>query len=143
MSDEEAKYYFREIKAIRGYETIIEQTNKELRTIGQQINDIQTPSSPQGNTGPKIENHCDKSSLINSLLSEEMELIEKRNEFEKLKFKAERYFNRLKSVCSEKDIEFINAYVNGMNYQKMKRVFNIEHPWRYAIQLVKSVHVYK
>lgn len=139
MNDAKAKYILHEIKGIKRYEDIISGIDKDLDELNRQIVDIQTPSSPQSNIGPKIENHGNKVSLINSLLSEEMVRIAEREEFAKLKVKAESYYAKLKLVCEPMEIEFANAFFKGTSYRKLSLEFGYENPYEKCLSLVKRL----
>lgn len=140
MTDNKAKYILHEIKSIQRYECIIREIENDLKEINQQIKTVQEPSSPSGKSGPKIENHKDKSSIVNALLSDEMQIINEQKEFKERKAKAEYYLASLKLVCDASELTFIDAFFfRHYSYEKLTIVYGYENPYKKVIDLIKKV----
>lgn len=140
MTDDKAKYILHEIKSLRRYRTIIREIDEDLRHINQKIESVQEPSCPNGNMDqPKVHSGIDKASIVNSLLSDEMQLLEERNEFAKLKAKAENYYARLKIVCDYTELNFIDAFFRGVPYSRLVSDYGNENPYRKTLSLIKKM----
>lgn len=140
MTDDKAKYTLHEIKNLRRYRTIIREIDEDLRHINQKIESVQEPSCPNGGMDqPKVHSGIDKASIVNSLLSDEMQLLEERNEFAKLKAKAENYYARLKIVCDHTELNFIDAFFRGVPYSRLVSDYGNENPYRKTLSLIKKM----
>ncbi|WP_415967178.1 hypothetical protein [Faecalitalea cylindroides] len=140
MTDDKAKYILHEIKSLRRYKTILREIDEDLRHINQKIESVQEPSCPNGNMDqPKVRSSTDKASIVNSLLSDEMQLLEERNEFAKLKAKAENYYARLKIVCDHKELDFIDAFFRGVSYTRLVSDHGYENPYKKVLNLIKKM----
>lgn len=140
MTDDKAKYILHEIKSLRRYRTILREIDEDLRRINQKIESIQEPSCPNGRMDqPKVNSSVDKASIVNSLLSDEMQLLEERNEFAKLKAKAENYYARLKIVCDYTELNFIDAFFRGVPYSRLVSDYGNENPYRKTLSLIKKM----
>ncbi|MEE1448568.1 hypothetical protein [Faecalitalea cylindroides] len=140
MTDDKAKYILHEIKSLRRYRTIIREIDEDLRHINQKIESVQEPSCPNGGMDqPKVHSGIDKASIVNSLLSDEMQLLEERNEFAKLKAKAENYYARLKIVCDYTELNFIDAFFRGVPYSRLVSDYGNENPYRKTLSLIKKM----
>lgn len=140
MTDEKAKYILHEIKSLRRYRTILREIDEDLRRINQKIESIQEPSCPNGRMDQqKVNSSVDKASIVNSLLSDEMQLLEERNEFAKLKAKAENYYARLKIVCGNTELNFIDAFFRGVPYSRLVSDYGNENPYRKTLSLIKKM----
>lgn len=140
MTDEKAKYILHEIKSLRRYRTILREIDDDLRRINQRIESVQEPSCPNGRMNqPKVNSNVDKASIVNSLLADEMQLLEERNEFAKLKAKAENYYARLKIVCDHHDLLFIDAFFRGVSYTRLVSDHGYENPYKKVLNLIKKM----
>lgn len=140
MTDEKAKYILHEIKSLRRYRTILREIDDDLRQINQRIESVQEPSCPNGRMDqPKVNSNVDKASIVNSLLADEMQLLEERNEFAKLKAKAENYYARLKIVCDHHDLMFIDAFFRGVSYTRLVSDYGYENPYKKVLNLIKKM----
>lgn len=140
MTDEKAKYILHEIKSLRRYRTILREIDDDLRQINQRIESVQEPSCPNGRMDqPKVNSNVDKASIVNSLLADEMQLLEERNEFAKLKAKAENYYARLKIVCDHHDLLFIDAFFRGVSYTRLVSDYGYENPYKKVLNLIKKM----
>lgn len=140
MTDEKAKYILHEIKSLRRYRTILREIDDDLRQINQRIESVQEPSCPNGRMDqPKVNSNVDKASIVNSLLADEMQLLEERNEFAKLKAKAENYYARLKIVCYHHDLMFIDAFFRGVSYTRLVSDYGYENPYKKVLNLIKKM----
>lgn len=140
MTDEKAKYILHEIKSLRRYRTILREIDDDLRRINQRIESVQEPSCPNGRMDqPKVNSNVDKASIVNSLLADEMQLLEERNEFAKLKAKAENYYARLKIVCDHHDLLFIDAFFRGVSYTRLVSDYGYENPYKKVLNLIKKM----
>lgn len=140
MTDEKAKYILHEIKSLRRYRTILREIDDDLRRINQRIESVQKPSCPNGRMDqPKVNSNVDKASIVNSLLADEMQLLEERNEFAKLKAKAENYYARLKIVCDHHDLLFIDAFFRGVSYTRLVSDHGYENPYKKVLNLIKKM----
>lgn len=140
MTDEKAKYILHEIKSLRRYRTILREIDDDLRRINQRIESVQEPSCPNGRMDqPKVNSNVDKASIVNSLLADEMQLLEERNEFAKLKAKAENYYARLKIVCDHHDLLFVDAFFRGVSYTRLVSDYGYENPYKKVLNLIKKM----
>lgn len=140
MTDEKAKYILHEIKSLRRYKKIIEEIDCDLRQIHQQIMSVSEPSSPQGHAGqPSIQSHADKSSIVNSLMSDEWTLIKEREEFINRKKKAEDYYTLLKVHCNSQELDFADAFFRGVQYKRLVVDYHYENPYQSMIVLIKKI----
>lgn len=138
MSDDKAKFILHEIKSINRYGSIIKSIDFDLKRINEEIRSVQEPSSPQSHVGPRLEIQKEKSTIINSLLSDEMVYMEERSEFSKRKAKAEIYYEKLMLVCDESEKEFAEAFFQGVHYRKLIDKFGFENPYRKMVSLIKK-----
>lgn len=139
MSDEKAKYILHEIKSIRRYKSILKEIDEDLRIINEKINSVQEPSCPLGTNGPKIENHKDKATIVNSFLTDEMEFLKERDKFAKLKAEAEGYYARFRLKCNTHELQLSDAFFRGVSYRRMISDYGYENPYKKMIDLVKKL----
>ena len=65
----------REIKSIKRYSMIIAGFDVDLKRIHDEIETLQMPTCPNADTGPAVQTHKDKYTLVNSLLSDEIVML--------------------------------------------------------------------
>lgn len=125
MTDEKAKVIYQELMSINKYQSVIEEIKRE-------IVDIQTPSCPNSGNDVKIENHQDKTIVINALYSE-------MQEYERIIERAKRNYIAVINVCDREETLFFSYYISGMNHWEIKRKFGYENPYRSVIRLIKRI----
>lgn len=139
MTREKAKYILREIKSIKRYSMIIAGFDVDLKRIHDEIETLQMPTCPNANTGPAIQNHKDKYTLVNSLLSDEIDYMNEREEFMNLKVKAEHYYVKLKLVCESLDlISFADDFIGGVKENELKTKYGYANPYKKMIDLIRK-----
>lgn len=137
MTREKAKYILREIKSIKRYAMIIDGYDSQLRRVHEEIETIQMPTCPNANTGPVLQNHEDKYSIVNALLSDEILIMKEKEEFVSLKIKAEHYYVKLKLVCESLDlISFADDFINGVKEHELKSKYGYANPYKKMIDLI-------
>lgn len=139
MTDEKAAYILHELKSISYYEKQIDELDRLMKEISQRIVDIQTPSCPNGGDGVKAENHVNKSSIVNSLLSDEQGFYEERTHYNNSLVRANAYYTKLKLVCDTNEISFVNDFVKGESYQHLSYKHGYENVYRTMIGMIKRI----
>lgn len=140
MTDEKAKYILHEIKSLRRYQKIIRGIDLDLKDIHQRIEAVSEPSSPQGHgDDPKVQSHVEKATIVNSLLSDEWELIKEREKFVDRKKEAEDYYTKLKLVCTRDELDFADAFFRGVSYKRLSLDHHYENPYQSVLVLVKRL----
>lgn len=138
MIDEKAKDILYHIRNIQRFKSILNHINEDLDSIQKEIIRIQEPSCPNGGNGIKIENHTDKYTRINELISDEIELIQEKNDYQSRLDKAEVYLKAIKFVCDDKELEFLNEYLDGTYYKALSMKYGYENPYKKVISLIKK-----
>ncbi len=139
MTKEEAKYILHELKSINYYTHKLFELECLLKDLAQQIVDVQTPSSPSGGNGVKVENHKDKTSIVNSLLSDEQTYNAEYNFLLSCKQHAEAYRIKLMTACDPKDKLFCQDYIDGMPYGKINAKYNTSNAYDRIIRLIRQI----
>ena len=139
MTKEEAKYILHELKSINYYTHKLFELERLLKDLAQQIVDIQTPSSPNSGNGVKVENHKDKTSIVNSLLSDEQAYNAEYNFYLSCKQHAEAYWIKLMTACDSKDKSFCQDYIDGMPYDKINAKYNTSNAYDRIIRLIRQI----
>lgn len=140
MHEEKAKFIIGEIRNIARYEKIIENINKELQDLAEQIRTLQEPNCPQGNVklAPVI-SPSDKTGRVLELITSEQELIAERSEFEKRKQHAISYKVQFFEKCPIEEVFFCTEFFKGLSYETLRKQHDISHPYRHCLRVVKSV----
>lgn len=140
MNEEIAKYILREIRSVWRYDLILAGIEKDLKNISDEIEAILSPSCPLGQTGPKIESSpMTKQTVVNSLLSDEMELLERQKKFEGLKHEADKYQVEFLAAAEDDEADFAKAVVDGISYSKIERKFRYSNAIDHAIRICKRL----
>ena len=138
MIDAKAKDILYQIKNIKRFKIIIKNLEDSLLDIQREIYRIQEPSCPNGGDGVKIENHPDKYFIVNDLISQEMQLIQEKNEYQTRIEKAEAYLKATLIACDSVEREFFSDLVDGEGYSTLINKYGYENPYRTAINLIKK-----
>lgn len=139
MTDDKAKYILHEIKSLRRYQKIIQGIDLDLKRVHEEIRTISEPSCPQGHGDlPKVQSHKDKTSIVNSLMTDEWELMEEKEKFIKRCKEAEDYYIKLKVSCSRQELDFADAFFRGVSYKRLSMDYHYENPYKKVIDLIKS-----
>ena len=140
MTDEKAKYILHEIKSLRRYQKIIQGIDFDLRRIHDEIQSVSEPSCPNGHDSDvKISNHTEKSTIVNSLMSDEWELIQEKEKFIARKKEAEDYYTKLKMVCTRQELDFADAFFRSVSYKRLSVEHHYENPYQSMIVLMKRI----
>lgn len=139
MNKAEAKQIIADVKSISRFKCIISDINNDLEEIACEIECISNPKCPNSNTGIKSSSHVEKSTVINSLLSDEMDLIKKRERYESRLAEALNYHQRLMNITLEEDKPFLIEFLNNANYKQLEYKFHCQNPYRKALDLVKKL----
>ena len=140
MTDDKAKYILHEIKNLRRYQKLIQSTDLELMRIHDEIQSVSEPSCPNGKgDGVKIQSHVEKSTIVNSLMSDEWELIQEKEKFVARKKEAEDYYIKLKMVCTRQELDFADAFFRGVSYKRISLDHHYENPYQSMIVLIKRI----
>ena len=139
MTKEEAKYILHELKSINYYTHKLFELECLLKDLAQQIVDIQTPSSPNSGNGVKVESHKDKTSIVNSLLSDEQAYNAEYNFYLSCKQHAEAYRIKLMTICGPIDKSFCQDYIDGMPYDKINTKYNTSNAYDRIIRLIRKI----
>lgn len=140
MIDAEAKIILSEIRQIPRYKTTIDYIKDNLARIDADIRTAQEPKSPSGGDGVKLENHnIEKSSIVNSLLTDEMLELERLKKFQSKLTEAEVHLKSLRNRYDGDDERFIDCFVKGWTYTKLSNEFGYEHPYKHMIVLIKEL----
>lgn len=140
MTDDKAKYILHEIKSLRRYQKLIQSTDLELMRIHDKIQSVSEPSCPSGKgDGVKIQSHVEKSTIVNSLMSDEWELIQEKEKFVARKKEAEDYYIKLKMVCTRQELDFADAFFRGVSYKRISSDHHYENPYQSMIVLIKRI----
>lgn len=138
MIDAKAKDILYQIKNIKRFKIILKNIEDSLSDIQNEIYRIQEPSCPNGGDGVKIENHPDKYYIVNDLISQEMQLIQEKNEYQTRIEKAEAYLKAVRLVCDPKELEFISEFFDGMYYKSLSSKYGYENPYEKVLYLIKK-----
>ena len=140
MNDELAKYMLREIRSIGRYEIILKNIEEEMQRISSEIEAVLSPTCPNGKTGPKIEHSSvTKQTLVNSLLSDEMEMMERQKKFEHLKNEASFLRTRFLAACEGTEMAFGIAVANGVPYAKIEKSLGYSNAFDHAMRICKTL----
>lgn len=140
MTNELAKYTLREIRSVWRYDSILAGIEKDLKDISDEIESILSPSCPLGQTGPKIEHSgITKQTIINSLLSDEMELMGRQKKFKRLKNDAEKMRIQFLAACEENEFDFGLAVVDGVPYAKIEKKLGYSNAFDHAMRICKTL----
>lgn len=138
MIDAKAKDILYNIKNLQRLKSIVRNIDEMLLHITEEIYRIQEPSCPNGGNGVKIENHLDKSYIVNDLISQEMQLIQEKNEFQNRIEKAEAYLKAVRFICDPNELEFVSDFFDGAYYKSLSSKYGYENPYRKMIDLIKK-----
>lgn len=138
MTNEEAAYILHEMKSINFYEHKLAELRYLLIDISERIESIQMPSCPLGGDGTKIDNHKEKSSIVNSLLSDEQMYVEERNYYSLSLSKANGYVAKICTYSTSIENEFLRSYIDGWSQDKMRRVYGYANPYQSVLALIKK-----
>lgn len=138
MTNEEAAYILHEMKSINFYEHKLVELRCLLIDISERIESIQMPSCPLGGDGTKIDNHKEKSSIVNSLLSDEQMYVEERNYYSLSLSKANGYVAKICTCSTSIENEFLRSYIDGWSQDKMRRVYGYANPYQSVLALIKK-----
>lgn len=138
MIDAKAKDILYQIKNINRFKMIIKNLEDSLLDIQREIYRIQEPSCPNGGDGVKIENHPDKYFIVNDLISQEMQLIQEKNEYQTRVDKAEAYLKAVRFICDQKELEFVTDFFDGMYYKSLSIKYGYENPYEKVLSLIKK-----
>lgn len=139
MTDDKAKYILHEIKSLRRYQKIIQGIDLDLKRVHEEIRTISEPSCPQGYGDlPKVQSHKDKTSIVNSLMTDEWELLEEKEKFIKRRKEAEDYYIKLKVSCSRQELDFADAFFRGVSYKRLSMDYHYENPYEKVLNLIKK-----
>lgn len=140
MNDELAKYMLREIRSIGRYEIILKNIKEEMQRISSEIEAVLSPNCPNGKRGPKIEHSSvTKQTLVNSLLSDEMEMMERQKKFEHLKNEAGFLRTRFLAACEGTEMAFGIAVANGVPYAKIEKSLGYSNAFDHAMRICKTL----
>ena len=139
MTREDAVYILQELKSIRYYRNKLEEIRILLQDLTDQINDIQTPHCPLGDEGVKIENHKEKSTIVNGLLSDEQALMDEQAFYIKCLARAEGYYKRLQLVCNDNERAFSEDFVNGESYRHLEYKYGYSNVYDKMIRLISRI----
>lgn len=140
MNNELAKYILREIRSLWRYDSILAGIEKDLKDISDEIESILSPTCPNGQTGPKIEHSgITKQTIINSLLSDEMDLLERQKKFERLKHEADKYRVKFLVAAEDDEEDFAKMVVEGVSYAKINHKFSYSNAFDHAIRICKRL----
>lgn len=139
MTREDAVYILQELKSIRYYRNKLREIRILLQDLMDQINDIQTPHSPLGGEGVKIENHKEKSTIVNGLLSDEQALMDEQAFYIKCLARAEGYYKRLQLVCNDNERAFSEDFVNGEPYRHLEYKYGYSNVYDKMIRLISRI----
>lgn len=141
MTKEEAKYILHELKSINYYTHKLFELECLLKDIAQQIVDVQTPSCPNSGSGDaKVESHQDKTSIVNSLLSDEQAFNAEYNFYLSCKQHAEMYRIKLMTSCIDPiNKQFCEEYIRGMRYEKLNEKYNTSNAYDKIIRLIQQI----
>lgn len=140
MDIEEAKYIVREIRSIQRYNLIIKGIEKDMERINQEIDAVLSPNCPNGKAGEKVSSSVKKETIVNSLLSDEQALIERRRDFEVLKLKADQYRIKFLSVCEKDEEAFAYDFVRGISFRRLERIYSFSNAYDHAVRIVKRLN---
>lgn len=138
MTNEEAAYILHEMKSINFYEHKLTELRCLLIDISERIESIQMPSCPLGGDGTKIDNHKEKSTIVNSLLSDEQMYVEERNYYSLSLSKANGYVTKICTHCSLRENQFLQSYIEGWSQDKLRRVYGYANPYQSVLALIKK-----
>lgn len=139
MTREDAVYILQELKSIRYYRNKLKEIRILLQDLTDQINDIQTPHCPLGSEGVKIENHKEKSTIVNGLLSDEQALMDEQAFYIKCLARAEGYYKRLQLVCNDNERAFSEDFVNGEPYRHLEYKYGYSNVYDKMIRLISRI----
>lgn len=139
MTRGDAVYILQELKSIRYYRNKLKEIRILLQDLTDQINDIQTPHSPLGGEGVKIENHKEKSTIVNGLLSDEQALTDEQAFYIKCLARAEGYYKRLQLVCNDNERAFSEDFVNGEPYRHLEYKYGYSNVYDKMIRLISRI----
>lgn len=139
MTREDAVYILQELKSIRYYRNKLEEIRILLQDLTDQINDIQTPHCPLGGEGIKIENHKEKSTIVNGLLSDEQALMDEQAFYIKCLARAEGYYKRLQLVCNDIERAFSDDFINGEPYRHLEYRYGYSNVYDKMIRLISRI----
>lgn len=142
MDNELEKYILSELTSISFYKKRIKELEDKLKEISQEIDDIQTPSSPNGGDGVKISAHRDKASIVLEKLTDEQNCIADKNHMITCLTKANAYMTKLLLVCDEQDTYFVKDYVKDVPRSIMRDRYGYSHPYDHMIRLIKKIKTY-
>lgn len=138
MIDAKAKDILYQIKNIKRFKIILKNIEDSLSDIQNEIYRIQEPSCPNGGDGIKIENHPDKYFIVNDLISQEMQLIQEKNEYQTRVNKAEAYLKAIRLICDSKELEFVSEFFDGAYYKSLSSKYGYENPYEKVLSLIKK-----
>ena len=138
MIDAKAKDILYQIKNIKRFKIILKNIEDSLSDIQNEIYRIQEPSCPNGGDGVKIENRPDKYYIVNDLISQEMQLIQEKNEYQTRIEKAEAYLKAVRLVCDPRELEFVSDFFDGMYYKSLSNKYGYENPYEKVLYLIKK-----
>ncbi len=139
MTREDAVYILQELKSIRYYRNKLEEIRILLQDLTDQINDIQTPHCALGGEGVKIENHKEKSTIVNGLLSDEQALMDEQAFYFKCLARAEGYHKRLQLVCNDTERDFSEDFINGESYRHLEYKYGYSNVYDKMIRLISRI----
>lgn len=139
MTREDAVYILQELKSIRYYRNKLEEIRILLHDLTDQINDIQTPHCPLGGEGVNIENHKEKSTIVNGLLSDEQALMDEQAFYIKCLARAEGYYKRLQLVGNDNERAFSEDFVNGEPYRHLEYKYGYSNVYDKMIRLISRI----
>ena len=139
MTREDAVYILQELKSIRYYRNKLKEIRILLQDLTDQINDIQTPHCPLGGEGVKTENHKEKSTTVNGLLSDEQALMDEQAFYIKCLARAEGYYKRLQLVCNDNERAFSEDFVKGEPYRHLEYKYGYSNVYDKMIRLISRI----
>lgn len=139
MTHEEAKYILGEMQNLQFYTNKVNELWQLLNDLSEHINDVQTPSSPNGGNGVKIENHADKASMVLSLYSDEILLVDEYQMFLKRKQCAEAYRQSLLDACEDSDIPFVTDCIKRIPYRVLNDKYYIANSYAKIIRMIQKM----
>ena len=140
MNDELAKYMLREIRSIGRYDIILKSIEEDMQRISSEIEAVLSPTCPNGKAGPKIEHpSVAKQTIVNSLLSDEMELMERQKKFEHLKNEASFLRTRFLAACKGSEMTFGIAVADGVPYAKIEKNIGYSNAFDHAMRICKTL----
>lgn len=139
MTREDAVYILQELKSIRYYRNKLEEIRILLQDLTDQINDIQTPHCPLDGEGVKIENHKEKSTIVNGLLSDEQSLMDEQAFYFKCLARSEGYHKRLQLVCNDTERDFSEDFINGEPYRHLEYRYGYSNVYDKMIRLISRI----